>query len=333
MGKNYSKKISSQALFELGFGYKYQYLISMLLYYIANKNQSINRYKRILNYLINKHSLNLNANQFCIDVENILKDSNRIIYKKNTIFMLEGENKCFEDINIFSKFDNICRVDLIQVKGSMSSNSNSSLSSAIIKTLNNMHKSNNKHLNFRLTIIMNKILGSNYLLQSLTSKLNIIHKLVKNEFMPKRNIRKYEEIFYNAFLQEYIDNHLKGNYVSISNIIHGSYKKSINTNLSNKFTEIEQYIKTMMGIIEKTNVITNIDYRLVYYFLKKIYGNDRFTKMLWNFEMTSMDGELMPMSNLRNKLKSIGYTNSEINAISFSEVNRYSSKVKIGKML
>ncbi|MFX4236606.1 hypothetical protein ACOL3F_11785, partial [Aliarcobacter butzleri] len=65
------------------------------------------------------------------------------------------------------------------------------------------------------------------------------------------------------------------NYVCKDKRVYKKYGKEIQSEYLNK------KIFKLKNIIDSLTIIENLDYRLVYYFLKKYYGNNKLKKILW----------------------------------------------------
>uniref|UniRef100_UPI002609F27E hypothetical protein n=1 Tax=Sulfurimonas sp. TaxID=2022749 RepID=UPI002609F27E len=126
--------IPSYVLFELGFGFKYQYLMSALIHTLITKKINFSQSENYLKKNIKKYSIHGDCTKFITQVQNIIPDVHELKYNINSILMLEGENSCFEDINLFTT-NNISQIRFFQVKGSMSDSYASKLNSAVVHTL------------------------------------------------------------------------------------------------------------------------------------------------------------------------------------------------------
>ena len=113
-------------------------------------------------------------------------------------------------------------------------------------------------------------------------------------------------------------------YVCKDKSFYKKYGKEIQSEYLNK------KIFKLKNIIDSLTIIENLDYRLVYYFLKKYYGNNKLKKILWNIEMNAMDGKENNINDFKLKLTNIKYSDDEIKRIKFSKGNK---KFTIGKIL
>ena len=96
------------------------------------------------------------------------------------------------------------------------------------------------------------------------------------------------------------------NYIYKDKRVYKKYGKEIQTEYLNK------KIFKLKNIIDSLTIIENLDYRLVYYFLKKYYGNNKLKKILWNIEMNAMDGKENNINDFKLKLTNIKYSDDEI---------------------
>ena len=146
--------VPKKALFELGFGYKYQYLLTVLIHCLIKNKINLSIYENKLNRLVLKNNdIHANVRNFIMQLNNIIPLIEKLEYNKNCLLMIEGESSYFEDINLFTCVDTISKVYFIQVKGSMAIKWKTNLQNAIISTIINMYKSNNSHLNFTLLFL------------------------------------------------------------------------------------------------------------------------------------------------------------------------------------
>lgn len=325
--------VPQKALFELGFGYKYQYLLTVLIHCLIKNKINLSIYENKLDRLVLKNNdIHANVKNFIMQLNNIIPLIDKLEYNKNCLLMIEGESGYFEDINLFTCIDTISKVYFIQVKGSMAIKWKTNLQNAIISTIINMYKSNNSHLNFKLLIFVNKILSNFYLLLTNKDKSKIVFLVLKELKIIKINkspalFNKLETIL-NEYIELIYDNPnefpLLINYVCKDKRVYKKYGKEIQSEYLNK------KIFKLKNIIDSLTIIENLDYRLVYYFLKKYYGNNKLKKILWNIEMNAMDGKENNINDFKLKLTNIEYSDDEIKKIKFSKANK---KFTIGKIL
>ncbi len=331
--------IPNYALFELGFGFKYQYLISTLIHALITNDINYENAEEFIKKTIHKYSIHADPKKFIDQVKNILPDVNELIYNKNSFLMLEGEHTCFEDINLFTTNDSNSLIRFIQVKGSMRKQ-NSALNSAVIKTLTNTYYNKNNKLPFQLIILLNNNVTNHFFLRTEDDKKKIIVSLIKKfDF-----IEKFKEVHKSLYvnLLTIIEKYIHDSYTIPSNqMLHMHlyfniedpkhypiYKTLISDN------SLHKVINSLKNILNNTRVIENLDHRLVYIFLKYLYGNDKLTKILWNIEIQSMNGELISVETITNQLHFIKFEKKYIKRIKFSaKHNSSKSKFKIGKVL
>jgi hypothetical protein len=324
--------VPKKALFELGFGYKYQYLLTVLIHCLIKNKIDLNTYENKLNTIVLKNNdIHANVRNFIMQLNSIIPLIDKLEYNKNCLLMIEGESNYFEDINLFTYMDDVSKVYFIQVKGSMAINSKTNLQNAIISTIINMYKSKNSHLNFKLLIFINKILSNFYLLLTDKDKSKIVFLVLKELKIIKKDkslilFNKLERIL-SEYIEEIYNN--PNEFPLLINYIYNKDKRVFNKySKITEFKYLNKEIFKLKNIIDKATIVENLDYRLVYYFLKKYYGNNKLKKILWNIEMNAMDGKTNNIDAFKLKLKNIQY--SEIDKIKFSKDKK---KFRIGKIL
>lgn len=332
--------IPNYALFELGFGYKYQYLISALIHAVITNNISYENAKKFMRKVIDKQSIHADPKKFIEQIQAILPDANELIYNENSFLMLEGEHSCFEDINLFTTNSSNSLVRFIQVKGSLAESHQSALNNAVIKTLINTFNNENIKLPFQLIILLNNNVSNHFFLQTDEDKKKIIVSLIKKfSFMEK--FKKDHKALYVDFLF-LIDKYIKDSYIISKNqTLHMPLYFQLESPKYYPIYEaiildnsLYKVINTFKNILDNTKIIESLDHRLVYIFLKYLYGNDKLTKILWNIEMLSMNGAPINIETITNQLHFIKFEKKYINRMKFSKKqNSFNNKFKIGKVL
>ncbi len=332
--KGMTLNVPEKALFELGFGYKYQYLLTVLIHCLIKDNMNISKYENKLNKIINKNkNLHTNVRLFINQLNILLSLIKQLEYNKNCLLMVEGENSYFEDINLFTNIDNNSKIYFMQVKGSMAISWKKNLQEAIISAIINMFKSNNSHLNFELFVFVNKFLSNYYLLMSDNDRSKVIFIVLKKLQIIKKNqsislFNKLEDI-----LSQYITDlyNAPNDFPLLITYIKNKDKRVFNKfNEEIQLTYLNKKIFKLKKIIDNLRIIQNLDYRIIYYFLKIHYGNNKLKKILWNIEMNAMNGKQNNIKDFKFKLKNINYSEVEIKKIKFSKDNK---KFNIGKIL
>lgn len=329
--------------FGLGFGFKYQYLLSALLHALMtgknllsdkNKNDACQKY--MIKKLSKNPSIHANVPKFMKNIETIFPDIERLNYKRNALILLEGEDSCFEDINLFTTHNSTSKINFIQVKGSDSNSAKYSLQTAIEKTLNSMLKNDNTVIPFNLIILINEEVTSWYYLTNKDDNIKMINMILEpfiekkklSPFLNTLTINIFDKYLNEKYLngdEEDICEYFKDKVTAIQYIKLESILKENNEALLNAF-------KKLCMIVENTKVIDKLDHRLIYLFLKYHYGNDRLTKILWNIEMKSMSGEDTKIDYMQERLKKIDFKELLISNMIFTK-NSGKSTFKKGKIL
>lgn len=330
--------IPSYVLFELGFGFKYQYLMSALIHTLITKKINFSQSENYLKKNIKKYSIHGDCTKFITQVQNIIPDVHELKYNINSILMLEGENSCFEDINLFTT-NNISQIRFFQVKGSMSDSYASKLNSAVVHTLKSTLANKNIQLKFQLIILINREVSNYFFAKTTQDKIKIIVTVIKS-LSCINTLKKQKKSLYVKFLkiiEEYIETSYEQTNSS-PNIYYFFYEKDKmhypEYKIFIKENSIFQSVYSLKYIIKNTKIIESLDYRLIYFFLKNAYGNDKLTKLLWNIEMEAMNGELIKVSTIRNQLFHIGFDSRDIKKIKFTKkTGSVKNKFKIGKIL
>lgn len=324
-------------MFNLGFGFKYQYLLSALVYTLITKDINFRKSKKFIDKKINQFNINANSNTFFTQLEELFNDFSSLKYKTNALLLLEGEYSCFEDINLFTSKNGKSLISYYQVKGSIST-SRSSLNQAVLDTILNMFNNQNGDIPFKLFILINQDV-TNYLFAKTNGDIKkIILMIIKKmsffkNFEKKHKNHKQYTVFLQA-LSEYLDNSFKLPSGESLNIYYHFYQFNKTHYQSLKIfiksNELFKAIERLKYILNNTKVITKLDYRLVYLFLKYQYGNDALNKLVWNIEVKAMDGTHIKKQELQNRLKMIKFNNNYIRKIKFSKSN---NKIRVGKIL
>lgn len=332
--------------FGLGFGFKYQYLLSTLLHALMTDNNllSFDNKEACKKYMIKKLEdtplIHVNVPYFMEQITNIFPDIKNLNYNKNALLLLEGEDGCFEDINLFTTNSSVSKINFMQVKGS-DTNSNSALNKAIKKTLTNMVKNDNTQILFELTIFINDTVTSWYYLRDNDDKIKMMNAFLKNLI----KVDKYKGITLSLkteilrIFDLYLSELYSGKVIEIYSFFSqhstaNEYKKiklilSENNSMLNDFPLVS-ILNKLKIVIDNTRVIDRLDHRLIYLFLKHHYGNDKLTKVLWNIEMKSMSAESVSIKDIKEELRKINFM--FIDNIKFSK-NLTSTVFKKGKIL
>jgi len=335
--------IPAKVHFGLGFGFKYQYLLSLLLHGLMNlhKDKPLINQRKFLsckNYMIknlnSNPAIHANVNSFIQRIQQDFSSFSNFDYNINSLLLLEGEDKFFEDINIFSTYNNSSKIDFIQVKGCGESNCRGTLNKAVIKTFKNMIDNTNTQVPFTLTILINEELTNWYYLRHYKDRIKMIILIFRNILDMYQIAAAKKNKIINIFENYLVDMYLFGPSTSVLNFVQqnsttNEYNNifysllSQNSNyLINKFLKIKH-------IVDNTRIINKLDHRLIYLFLKFHYGNDKLKKILWNIEMKSMSGVALPLNIFRVQLQKINFNSTYMSTIRFSRGHQ----LKKGKIL
>jgi len=329
--------------FGLGFGFKYQYLLSTLLHALMignnllsdkNKNEACQKY--MIKKLAKNPSIHANVPIFMKNIKKIFPEIEKLNYKKDALLLLEGEDGFFEDINLFTTHNESSKINFIQVKGSDSASAKYSLQTAIKKTLNSMLKNDNAIIPFDLIILINEEVTSWYYLKDIEDRIKMINTILEpfiqdikiNPSLRTKIITVFDKYLNKVYLNggeedifEYFETKVtKKQYEKIKLILE-----------ENDESLIKNFNKLCM-IVENTKVIDKLDHRLIYLFLKYHYGNDKLTKILWNIEMKSMSGQETTIDYIQEGLEKIGFDSSLIYDIKFTKKSSETT-FKKGKIL
>ena len=112
--------IPNHVHFGLGFGFKYQYLLSTLLHALMTGNNLLsdkNKNRACQNYMVKKlaQNPNIHANvpMFMKNIKKIFPDIESLNYRKDALILLEGEDSFFEDINLFTTHNETSKINFI----------------------------------------------------------------------------------------------------------------------------------------------------------------------------------------------------------------------------
>lgn len=329
--------------FGLGFGFKYQYLLSTLLHALIigknllsdkNKNDACQKY--MIKKLSTNPSIHANVPKFMENIETIFPDIERLTYKRDALILLEGEDSCFEDINLFTTHNRTHKINFIQVKGSDSNSAKYSLQTAIEKTLNSMLKNDNTAIPFDLIILINEEVTSWYYLTNNDDKIKMINMILK-PFIQKKKISLSLKTLTIKIFDEYLnDIYLNGGNQDICEYFNVKVTTIQYTKLESILKENNEALlnvfKKLCMIVENTKVIDKLDHRLIYLFLKYHYGNDKLTKIIWNIEMKSMSGEDTNIDYMKEQLTKINFDDLLISNMIFTK-DSGKSTFKKGKIL
>ncbi|MFK5975074.1 MAG: hypothetical protein QM493_01080 [Sulfurovum sp.] len=325
--------------FGLGFGFKYQYLLSTLLHALMTGTDLLSETKKksckkyMIKKLADNPDIHANVSYFMEQITNIFPNIEKLNYNQDTLLLLEGEVNCFEDINLFTTNNTTSKISFIQVKGS-STDGNSKLNEAIIKTLNSMLKNDNTQIPFQLIILINDTVTEWYYLGEIKDEIKMIGTLLK-PFIENLKItdffkNKISTIFDNYLTEIYLHGKEEDllDYFKIK-VTPKQYEK-IKTLLEDKNELLIKIFRKICMIVENTRIINRLDHRLIYLFLIYHYGNDKLTKILWNIEMKSMNAEEIRIYDIKEELRKISF--KPIDNIQFTK-NLTSGVFKKGKIL
>ncbi len=293
-------QLPNEMLFELGFGYKYQHLISMLILSIINNKITEKDLYKLQNF--SKKHFNNNGKMFASELKKLIPLLKKLTYNENCIVLLEGDDCCLEDINIFYHIPNHnIYLDLIQVKSSADINSNylkSKIKPKIIEFVN----SKNINTKSRLIFISNMI--------DSIDKNAEFRKICKGLINSKNSdFKKAAQLFADIKFNnpsESFDIFMKNSYQNLHRR-HSPYIK-----------EVDQKISKALEVLKNMIIVSSLDYRLIYNWLFYSYGKKEFLNLLNNIELKTMNGDECDISEIKNKLEQIQLNKSDIKNIHFS---------------
>lgn len=348
--------------FNLGFGYKYQYLLSFLIFSILEKriNLDMETLKKLTEKL-KEHNSNPTNNKINSSIivlfrrlKEIVPDKNKVNYKNNCLLMLEGETPFFEDINFFLTQVNKSSIYFMQVKGTMAVNESGSLDSAIISTLSKVLKNPNFDSENKLFILINKAPSNYLLLKTKEDKEQVVIKILreinyikvhKDDLKKKvtlqtknkhgKKVKRHKQLggsFYDV-IDEYLET------IDIESSTNESLDDFIKKNYSSLYNYYKKTItrepllplvKKIYGILENVSVLENLDHRLICLFLQQSYTQDEFLEKLWDIEVKCMDSTNLNIKDLKDELLNIQFDIKKTAKIQFSQDT---NKVSIGKII
>ncbi|WP_152020005.1 hypothetical protein [Aliarcobacter butzleri] len=337
--------------FGLGFGFKYQAMLVLILNILMKKRFFMNGVISSENKLYIKNELLsentfTNSDKFILSLEEMLKVDN--ISPKNIkkqIILIEGEPHYFEDINIFFKNRTSDYIFSYQVKGNSqfkkdgTENSNSvnqTVKKALLNIIDNENIKNYKNIKF--IILTNKDVSNHFFLRNdsdIEKLIDEILSLINNIKFLEKNITKHCVYTY---LREVIKKLIMNNAIITKfGILKAIILNNISLSKKNRKFLLEKIDKNLISklenlryLIKNLKVIPYLDERLIYLFLKNYYpNNSTFHFNLSTTELRAMDANFIRTKIIKKNLKRIGFTDENINNIKFSQD---SNKFKIGKI-
>jgi len=334
--------------FGLGFGFKYQALLTLLLNTLFKEQESIFIKGVIPKIYRSKFAatiplnLNTNVNNFFNSVEKLFKFNNiNILDAENNRFklMIEGEHHHFEDINVFVNINEKNTIVFYQVKGKDvkgSKYNNTPVVNAIMSFLVNKNIQNLS--NITMFILTNKKVQNYFFIKTnkdIEKLLQVIlEKLIKKD-------KKSSDIVRSKIILQYIEKILnsykKGTKIVWSQsdkdeLINHCINKGLMKSVINKYkfyfkNTFQLQINLLKKIIENLIVVPYLDHRILFHFLNYI-KIDNFHKELEKIELLGMNAEEVEISKYTDILKNVGFSQDEVNKIKFSK----NTKVKMGKI-
>jgi len=329
--------------FGLGFGFKYQYLLSTLLHALMtgnnllsdrNKNEACQKY--MIKKLAQNPSIHANVPIFMKNIKKIFPDIEKLNYKKDALLLLEGEDGFFEDINLFTTYNGSSKINFIQVKGSDSASAKYSLEKAIKKTLNSMLKNDNTIIPFDLIILINEEVTSWYYLKDIEDRIKIINTILEpfiQDIKINPSLRTKIITVFDKYLNEvYLNRGEEDIFEYFEKKVTVNQYEKIKLILEDNDEFLIKILKKLCMIVENTKVIDKLDHRLIYLFLKYHYGNNKLNKVLWNIEMKSMSGKEIEIDYVQEQLGKINFDTSFLSNMTFTKTSSKTT-FKKGKIL
>ena len=335
--------------FGLGFGFKYQAMIALLIDTLFKEQKNVFEKGRIpkayRDQFISQTSLkglNTNINNFFDSVQKLfLVHKNNILdrYPDKFRLMIEGEHHHFEDINLFYNKGGKSAIIFYQVKGKDDKDSTHN-DKPVMDALTNFTSNKNIQTlsNIYMFALTNKNVQNHFFPKGANEKNNLVQmvldKLIKNhkkfnEIVRSKLILQYRDkieqcsktgtsIQWNLLDQEELVNHCKSKGIDESEI------KKHNNYFESKFLH---QVNTLNKIVGNLTVIPYLDHRVLFHFLKYLIKGDMNNELL-RIELLSMDAKEVDKKEYAQELQKIGFEKKEIDQIKFSN----NDNVKMGKI-
>lgn len=345
------KCLAERVHFGLGFGFKYQAMLILMLNILMKKkffaNNIISKKNRIYikNELLKENTF-ADSDKFISSLEEIIKvNSINLNNVKKQIMLIEGEHHYFEDINIFFKNNTNDYIFSYQVKGNSQfkkngEENNASVNETIKKALLNIIENKNIEncKNIKFIILINRDISSHFFLKTPSDKITLIDEilsLIPNiKFLEKNiSIIKVYQLFRSIIREHILDDITVTKFIILKKII-SKYKKLNKKNRQFLLNKIDKdfiiKLENIRYLINNLKVVPYLDHRLIYLFLKNYYSNNHiFHFNLSTTELKGMDASTLKTKLIKKKLKRVGFSNTNINNIKFSkDLNKF----KIGKI-
>ena len=349
--------VLEKAHFNLGFGFKYQALLALLLNTLFQerakvfKSEGIPKSYRDKVKKYSKVKNDANYDKFFDNVEKMYKlnNFNLLSVRKNKLkLMLEGEHHHFEDINLFVNYKGKSTTVFYQVKGNDQYYANGkqnicSVKITVDKAIKNFIKNVNINAldDIHMFVLTNRDIQDHFFLKTEEDKEEIINMVLRSqkELIPKKNKHdRLQNTLIKMFTKKIINNTNNTHNLSWNIFDQNKLDEYINfENIKSKYTQayivstqqtFMDTLTTIRNIMKNITIIPYLDYRLVLEYLQYL-KKETFEKELFHIEMLSMDAEEIEIKELEKHLLSIGCNNKYVRSISFTKKN----KVKTGKML
>lgn len=347
--------------FGLGFGFKYQALITMLLnillktHYFKKNKITASHKLHIKNVLLKENNF-ADSNKFIQSLEELVKIHNiNLVNSKKNIIMIEGEHHYLEDINVFFKNGYSDSIFFYQVKGNSQfyksgKENSSSVNSTVIKAINNLlvNKNIQKNKNIKFLILTNRDVANHFFLKNPKDKELVVLSIISSLTMVKKIQEKVANINLTDLLIEVMKELVLNNKVitrfslirlflekgkiKLSNKDKKTMKTKRNKQIICKLISNDLIFKleNFRYVIQNLKIISYLDHRLIYLFLRNFYSN----YSILNYKLSEIEFKAIdatPVSNalLSNELRSLGFTFNNIVNFKFSEDK---NKFSIGKI-
>jgi len=333
MNKENINNIPNRVHFDRGFGYKYQYLLATLIIKLINDNENITKDNKFKKELVDDLLHKVDTNDWTTAVESTLKnilhivEFNKAKYNENILLMMEGDNKFFEDINIFNNINKNNKILFLQVKGKDSNSRNNN--NIIMKAMHNFLKNKNIENidNFTFIVMTNKNITSHFYNKDINDSIKLSNSFIK-ELEEVKVIKKYKvKNKIQILLCKEIKNKLKLKTYFTDNSDFNKIDKrtSFYKNLGNNFYK---ELNKIILVLQNLKVIDFIDHKVIIHILNEICDENEFFNVLWKIEMLSMNRKDLTEKDLKDIIKSINFDKKIIDKIRFSD----KEDIKYGKI-
>lgn len=305
--------------FDLGFGFTYQALISLLIHAILTNK------RRVAKHII-PANLQYNYRDFMKRV-NLLK-SKLQTNGSNYVLMIEGEPNMFEDINIFEKSHNTNRLLFFQVKGNdqktkTPAKQNYSINQTIKKGIDNSFKNKNVEnlQDFKFFVLTNKMTQKN-VTQFLRDYL-----INFPEYIALKTYFRYP-IQLQLFLMNKIESSRKNKIQVTFNLndlqqmqpyVSQTEWQRFRSNWYKRRISLSTKINAKIKIMDNLEIVDYLDHRLLFLYLSSIYGKYNIANKILEIKNYAMDAEDIDINTFKTTLVQKGFDPTFLNNLIFTK--------------